>query len=252
MIGVSLSRVDDALAAQIGVDPTRVFLISDVTPDRPAAKAGVQRFDVVTAINGDSPAREDTLRDAVRASKAGDTITLRVLRKGQTHDINVVVEELEPLAHVWNQRAEEEMLRAQELAQEGMAHARLRLRDAQRLWEEHGIEWDELREQITAELREAAGKLSDEERAKIEEHIRNLSETLSKLNVEIDLPRIHLFRGKGDDGVMMVRPSPPAPSRIGAVPPGSEQRLRTLEERMGRIEELLEKLVKSQESNPEQ
>lgn len=255
MIGVMLGRVDDALAAQIGVRPNEVILITDVTPERPAAKAGVQRFDVVTGINDKSPVTEDDLREAVRAGKSGDTILLRVLRKGQSHDIAVVIEESEPLARVWNDKAAEELMRAQELATEGMAQARARMHAAQRLWENQKINWEDLREKLAAELREAATKLSDEERAKIEESIRNLTESLRNLDISIDLPRIQIFRGEGDDDVLMVRPATPAPPsspRIGTVGPGSEQRLRTLEERMARIEELLERLVKSRESNPEQ
>ena len=61
--------------------------------DSPAAKAGLQKYDVVTAIDGRDYATVAALREAVKARKAGETINLTVVRAGQKHEIPVTIGE---------------------------------------------------------------------------------------------------------------------------------------------------------------
>lgn len=68
-------------------------LVVSVADDSPAAKAGVQVGDVITAVNGQVVANPRALSDAIAAHKPGDQITLKVYRPadGQTLDIQVTL-----------------------------------------------------------------------------------------------------------------------------------------------------------------
>lgn len=92
-IGVELTRPSAAAASQAGADASRSCLITGVTADSPAAHAGVQKYDIVTAIDGRDYATRSALREAIKARKPGETITLTVVRAGQKHEIPVTVGE---------------------------------------------------------------------------------------------------------------------------------------------------------------
>ncbi|MBL8147460.1 MAG: PDZ domain-containing protein [Anaerolineae bacterium] len=90
-LGVSFVTLDEAVAAARNVALTDGALIVEVEADSPAALAGVQADDVVTAVNGEPVDAERTLRDRLVAYEAGDTITLTVNRGGVTQDIQVTL-----------------------------------------------------------------------------------------------------------------------------------------------------------------
>ncbi len=93
-IGVNMAPVSEALAAQLDVAADETVLISEVVEDQPAARAGLRRFDVVTAIDGAGPAGSEDLKKQLARKKAGDTITLTVRRGGTTRDVPIEVEEV--------------------------------------------------------------------------------------------------------------------------------------------------------------
>jgi S1-C subfamily serine protease len=92
-IGVQLADVSHATAAQAGAQAARSCVITHVYPDSPAERAGLQQYDVVTAIDGNDYATEGALTSAIRGRQPGDTITLTIVRAGQKQDVQVVVEE---------------------------------------------------------------------------------------------------------------------------------------------------------------
>ena len=66
--------------------------VQSVTADAPAAQAGVQVGDIITAVGGEAMT-SDELVDLVGASSIGDEITLSIYRQGQTLTITVTVGE---------------------------------------------------------------------------------------------------------------------------------------------------------------
>lgn len=66
-------------------------LIVNVVPDSPAAVAGVQADDQITAVNGEPVDAERTLRDRIRMYEPEDIITLTVVRGDDTQDIEVTL-----------------------------------------------------------------------------------------------------------------------------------------------------------------
>lgn len=91
-IGVVIEPVGKALGAQLGVDPDKCTLITEVVSGRPAERAGVQKYDVVTQIDGVDSAPPGRLREVIRSKGAGESVKLRVLRNGQPLEIMVTLD----------------------------------------------------------------------------------------------------------------------------------------------------------------
>ncbi len=79
--GWSVAPVTPPIAAKFGL-PAGMFVRSTVAGG-PAAKAGILRGDVVTAVDGKSTLAEDTLTGIALAHKAGDPVTVDYQRDGQ-------------------------------------------------------------------------------------------------------------------------------------------------------------------------
>lgn len=94
MIGIQLQPLSDALKEKLGHKDVAGVLVTDVVPDSPAAKAGVESEDVITEIDGVAVDNPKVLIDAVMAKKAGEEVTLKVLRDGQTVEKKVAIEEM--------------------------------------------------------------------------------------------------------------------------------------------------------------
>jgi membrane-associated protease RseP (regulator of RpoE activity) len=78
----------------VGVEPTsddKGVEISEVADDSPAAKAGLQQGDVITAIDGKDVTSPDAVRSAVQAKQSGDQISVTYTRNGQSNTVNVTL-----------------------------------------------------------------------------------------------------------------------------------------------------------------
>ncbi|HEY0869237.1 MAG TPA: trypsin-like peptidase domain-containing protein [Acidothermaceae bacterium] len=63
-------------------DATGGALVEAVQPGSPAATAGIQAGDLITSINGKAIADGNALQQAIRAEKAGTTVTVGITRNG--------------------------------------------------------------------------------------------------------------------------------------------------------------------------
>ncbi|HEX8566261.1 MAG TPA: DegQ family serine endoprotease [Pyrinomonadaceae bacterium] len=93
-LGVLIRDIDSDLAASLNLKDTRGAVITDVQPDSAAAKAGLQRYDVVTALNGERVEDGNTLRNRIAATQPGSEVTLTVLREGKEQQIKATLGEL--------------------------------------------------------------------------------------------------------------------------------------------------------------
>jgi membrane-associated protease RseP (regulator of RpoE activity) len=66
--------------------------ISYVIADSPADTAGLQRGDVITAVDGTAVETPQDFRDALADKSIGDTVTLSISRDGQAQDVAVTLE----------------------------------------------------------------------------------------------------------------------------------------------------------------
>lgn len=90
-IGLSMQTVNSRVAKRNHLSVNQGAYVSSVTSDGPAAKAGVKVGDVITAVNGEEISSADGMILAVRSHNIGDTITVTVMRDGQSQDIAVTL-----------------------------------------------------------------------------------------------------------------------------------------------------------------
>lgn len=90
VIGVYLDTPDQALATQLGIDRHGSLLVSRLVSGGHAEAAGVQRYDVITSIDG-HPATEDALASAKSERALGEPVELGILRRGQRLALHVPV-----------------------------------------------------------------------------------------------------------------------------------------------------------------
>jgi serine protease Do len=84
-----VQAITPALAAGLHLARTVGVIISDVAPDGPAANAGVQVQDILTMIEGKPIDNVPALALEFYAHKAGDTVTLGLLRGTQPVTVTV-------------------------------------------------------------------------------------------------------------------------------------------------------------------
>ncbi len=94
MLGVTVQPLTSDLAASLGLDAARGALVSAVTDDGPADDAGVERGDVVVAIDGARVADSNDLRNRIAAAAPGSRIGLTVVRDGREQTLSATLGEL--------------------------------------------------------------------------------------------------------------------------------------------------------------
>ncbi len=72
-----------ALVEQLGLPAGFGLVVESVVPDSPADKAGIKRYDLLTAFGDQKLASASQLSALVRASNEGADVVFTVLRKGQ-------------------------------------------------------------------------------------------------------------------------------------------------------------------------
>ena len=88
-LGVRPQELDQAFQDALGVK--QGVVVNTVEKDQAAAKAGVQRLDVITAVDGQAVNSQDDLVAAVASRRAGDTVKLSVFRDGKSISIPVTL-----------------------------------------------------------------------------------------------------------------------------------------------------------------
>lgn len=82
-LGVQLVDLSDALATQLGLTDHGATVVN-VAQGSPAQAADLRQHDVIVRLNGREVAGVESVREAVAGMKPGDSITLDVIRGGQT------------------------------------------------------------------------------------------------------------------------------------------------------------------------
>ncbi len=93
-LGVHIQDVTPGLAKQFGLNQGGGVLIGDVSPDTPAAKAGMQKGDIVTALNGQPVTAANQLQVQISQMPPGASAKLTIWRDGKSRDMTVNLGEL--------------------------------------------------------------------------------------------------------------------------------------------------------------
>jgi membrane-associated protease RseP (regulator of RpoE activity) len=91
-IGVSTMQLTKQLADYFGITGGKGVLVTSVTDDGPAAKAGVRAGDVITAVEGEAVDSPGDISRAINRKKDGD-ITLTIIRNKAQQTIRVTPRE---------------------------------------------------------------------------------------------------------------------------------------------------------------
>jgi serine protease Do len=90
-LGVNIQSVTEDLAAAYGVRENAGALVSSVTPDSPAAKAGIQEGDVILKFDGKDVTSMRGLPRIVAQTQIGKEVDVELVRKGQRRTVRVAV-----------------------------------------------------------------------------------------------------------------------------------------------------------------
>ena len=88
-LGVSTAEASEALVAQLDLQPGVGLVVTYVVKESPAAKAGLQKNDVLASFEDQSLVHPAQLRKLVQSRKAGDTVRLGFYRAGKLQTITV-------------------------------------------------------------------------------------------------------------------------------------------------------------------
>lgn len=100
-LGVETREVTPDTAKQLKLPAERGVVLSRITPDSPAAKAGLKENDIVTEINGQRVEGVVQFRRVIREIPAGRTVQLTVWRDAHAQTISVTLGKSEERPNVW-------------------------------------------------------------------------------------------------------------------------------------------------------
>jgi serine protease Do len=91
-LGVTTKDITPRIARSMQVKTNEGALVTGVMEDSPAEEAGIKEEDIITEFNGTKIIDGDELREAVRKTKPGTTVTVVVSRNDQSTPLKVTVE----------------------------------------------------------------------------------------------------------------------------------------------------------------
>jgi serine protease Do len=88
-VGILPQEVNARVAEYLGVEAGVGVVVANLYQGSPADKFGIQIGDVVLAINGQTVNTASAARALILQGRAGDSVTLSILRKGQKKDVTI-------------------------------------------------------------------------------------------------------------------------------------------------------------------
>jgi len=91
-IGVAIQNITPELQAAMGLSSRDGALVSQVSEDSPAEKAGIEEGDVIVAFNGKTILDSDDIRNAVGYVERGSKANISYIRDGKKYTTKIAVE----------------------------------------------------------------------------------------------------------------------------------------------------------------
>jgi serine protease Do/serine protease DegQ len=92
-LGIVIQDLTPELATAFDLSGKKGVLVSKISEDSPAEKAGLQQGDIIIAINGETVHNAAELRNAIGVQRVGSTIQLRIVRDGKQKTVKATIEE---------------------------------------------------------------------------------------------------------------------------------------------------------------
>jgi len=92
-LGVTVQGMTSDIATSLGLKDVRGALVSSVSPDSAASRAGVKVGDVILSFNGQPVQDTNTLRNRVANAAPGSEAKVTVIRDGSERDLTVKLDE---------------------------------------------------------------------------------------------------------------------------------------------------------------
>ncbi|MEO0070671.1 MAG: Do family serine endopeptidase [candidate division WOR-3 bacterium] len=90
-LGIRPQEVTDNLRRALKLEDKNGVLISEVLPNTPAEKAGLQVGDVIVEVNGVPPKGVEQFRQEIAEMKPGTKVNLTIIRQGQKKKIAIIL-----------------------------------------------------------------------------------------------------------------------------------------------------------------
>jgi serine protease Do len=90
-IGVKIQAVTQDMASSLGMKTAQGAIVDEAQSDGPAAKAGMQTGDVITAVNGDAIKDSRELARKIGALSPGASVKLDIMRKGEAKTVTLML-----------------------------------------------------------------------------------------------------------------------------------------------------------------
>lgn len=94
-LGVRIQAVTQEIAESLNLGQAHGALVASVSPDSPAAKAGLKTGDIIVSFDGKTVDTMRTLPRIVADTPVGRDVDVQVWREGKTMDVKIKVAELE-------------------------------------------------------------------------------------------------------------------------------------------------------------
>ena len=96
-LGIVVQPVTEDIAVNLGLSSARGVIVSQVQNGSAAERAGMQRGDVILALNGNAVTEPNTFRNDIAGTPPGRTITLRIWRGGNEQELRATLGEFIPV-----------------------------------------------------------------------------------------------------------------------------------------------------------
>lgn len=91
LLGIMIQSLTPSLADAFHLPNTTGVIVTQVTANSPAAKAGIQTGDIVQSLNGQSVTDAVQITNIIGLLRVGDSVDVKLLRAGKTLDIPVII-----------------------------------------------------------------------------------------------------------------------------------------------------------------
>ena len=91
-LGIYLQDIDENLSRGLNVKQNSGVYVSEVIPDSPASKGGLQDGDIIIEFDGERMTRSGDLFNKVATTKVGKEVTVKYLRNGRERSTKIVIE----------------------------------------------------------------------------------------------------------------------------------------------------------------